>query len=178
MPLPSPVLVPALTAVSADPAHVRGEMGRFPSGVAALCAIVDGVRVGMVATSFSVGVSYSPPMVMFSVQNSSTTWPVLSRSPRIGISILGQTQSAACMQLASRGGDRFAGLASTETEGGALLLDDAAMWLECEVVNTTPAGDHRIVVLEVHKIGSSPEGDPLVYHRRAFRGLAELQIAG
>lgn len=160
-----------LAQVSDDPAHIRGAMGRFPSGVAALCAIVDGRPVGMVASSFSVGVSYSPPMVMFSVQNSSTTWPVLQDAERIGISILGDSQSAECMQLASRSGDRFAGLSTHETDAGAVLIDGATMWLECEVVSTSPAGDHRIVVLQVHAMNVDDEQAPLIYHERRFHTL-------
>jgi flavin reductase (DIM6/NTAB) family NADH-FMN oxidoreductase RutF len=109
----------SLPPLASDPEHVRGLMGRFPSGVAALCAVVDGSRVGMVATSFSAGVSYSPPMVMFSVQNSSRTWLALRTASRIGVSILGVSQADACMQLASRSRDRFAGLDITETDSGA-----------------------------------------------------------
>ncbi|WES62827.1 flavin reductase family protein [Microbacter sp. GSS18] len=173
-PSPSPSTPEAVrecAQMSAEPEHVRSAMGRFPSGVAALCAIVDGRPVGMVATSFSAGVSYSPPMVMFSVQNSSSTWPVLRDAERIGVSILGDSQSDACMQLASRSRDRFAGLSITETELGAVLIDDATMWLDCEIVSTTPAGDHTIVVLQVHGMSVDHDRVPLVYHQRRFHSL-------
>lgn len=170
----SPISVRPFAQMSDDPAQVRGAMGRFPSGVAALCAVVDGRRIGMVASSFSAGVSYSPPMVMFSVQNSSTTWPELRRAPRIGVSVLGDNQSAECMRLASRSGDRFAGLDVTETDGGALLIDGATMWLDCEIVATTPAGDHQIVVLQVSSMSIDAARVPLVYHERRFHSLSGL----
>lgn len=160
-----------LVSVDAEPEHVRAAMGRFPSGLAAICAVVDGVRTAIVASSFSAGVSYAPPMVMFSVQKSSTTWPTLRRAARLGVSILGSTQSDACMQLASRSRDRFDGLGTTETEAGALLIEEATMWLECEVVSTTPAGDHEIVVLQVHGLGVADDRVPLVYHQRRFHSL-------
>ncbi|MBA8816845.1 flavin reductase (DIM6/NTAB) family NADH-FMN oxidoreductase RutF [Microbacterium halimionae] len=162
----------SLAPVSDEPAHVRGAFGRFPSGVAALCATVDGEKVGLVATSFSVGVSYSPAMVMFSVQNSSTTWPVLASADRIGVSVLGSAHADACMQLASRHGDRFAGLDVTATDAGALFIGGSTMWLDCEVVSTTPAGDHHIVVMQVHGMSVDHETDPLVYQQQRFHHLA------
>lgn len=128
----------------------------------------------MVASSFSVGASFSPPMVMFSVQNSSTTWPVLAAAGRIGVSVLGSEQTQACIQLASCSRDRFEGLSIRSTELGAVLIDGAPMWLECEVVNTAPAGDHRVVVLQVHGMRVDSERMPLVYHRRRFHSLVAL----
>ncbi|TQJ29997.1 flavin reductase family protein [Microbacterium sp. SLBN-146] len=157
--------------LSADPEHMRTAMGRFPSGVAAICAIVDGRPVGMVVSSFSAGVSHSPPMVMFSVQNSSSTWPQLSAAARLGVSVLGSDQSEACLQLASRSRDRFEGLSLAASDQGAVLLDGATMWLECEVVSTTPAGDHQIIVMQVHGMGADPDRAPLVYHERRFHSL-------
>jgi flavin reductase (DIM6/NTAB) family NADH-FMN oxidoreductase RutF len=169
-----PALARALSPVSAEPAHVRGAFGRFPSGVAAICATVDGAPVGMVASSFSVGVSYSPAMVMFSVQNSSTTWPVLEGAQRIGVSILGADHADACMQLASRSRDRFAGLAVTTSDAGALFIDGSTMWLECEIVSTTPAGDHRIIVMQVHGMSVDHDTVPLVYQQQRFHQLTGL----
>lgn len=164
----------ALGSVSADPAEVRAAFSGFPSGVAALCAQVDGVPVGMVASSFTVGVSYSPPMVMFSVQNSSTTWPLLRSAERIGVSILGHDQTDACMQLASRSRDRFDGLDITVTDRGAVLIDAATLWLDCEIVGMTPAGDHHVVVLQVHELSADHERVPLVYHQKRFHALSVL----
>ncbi|MFI8595467.1 flavin reductase family protein [Microbacterium sp. NPDC078428] len=164
----------SLTAVSDEPAHVRGAFGRFPSGVAAICAVVDGSPVGMVASSFSVGVSYSPAMVMFSVQNASTTWPVLEGAGRLGVSILGGDHADACLQLASRSRDRFAGLSTTATDAGALFVDGSTMWLDCEVLSTTPAGDHRIVVMQVHGLSVDHDAHPLVYQQQRFHRLSGL----
>ncbi|GAA4678519.1 flavin reductase family protein [Frondihabitans cladoniiphilus] len=152
-------------------ARVKSAFGAFPSGVAALCAVVDGVKVGMVASSFSVGVSFDPPMVMFSVQDSSTTWPVLKQAERIGISILGSAHDAACYQLSSRKGDRFAGLDVQELDSGAIFVHDAAVWLECVIRSEIPAGDHHVVVLEVTSLRVAEGQEPLVYHGTRFRQL-------
>lgn len=152
-------------------ASVKSAFGAFPSGVAALCAEIDGVKVGMVASSFSVGVSFDPPMVMFSVQNSSTTWPTLKTADRIGISILASEHDSACYQLSSRKGDRFAGLDVHQLETGAIFVHDATVWLECVIRSEIPAGDHHVVVLEVTSLRVIEEQEPLVYHGTRFRTL-------
>jgi flavin reductase (DIM6/NTAB) family NADH-FMN oxidoreductase RutF len=151
---------------------LRTAFSRFPSGVAALCAIVDGEPQGIVASSFTVGVSLEPPLVMFAVQNSSRTWPLVRRSGRIGVSILGEGHEGVCRQISARTGDRFAGLALDSTDEGALFLHDAALWLDCSVEQEVPAGDHHVVLLRVH--GHATHGDanaPLVFHGSAFRRL-------
>ena len=146
--------------------------GRFPSGVVALCAEVDGDPVGMVASSFSVGVSMEPPLVMFSVRDRSRTWPVLRGAVGLGVSILGSTHAAAARQLASRRGDRFADLELHRDADGAIFLEESPLWLRCRISAEVPAGDHRIVVLQVDALRVAAEHEPLVYHASRFHRLA------
>ena len=160
-----------LARVGTDASDLRSAFARFPSGLAAICASVDGEFVGIVASSFSVGVSFDPPLVMFSVQNASTTWPRLRGAASIGISILGQDQARVASQLASRSADRFADLDLDVTESGAVLIHKSTMWLECSIISETPAGDHHIVVLEVTRLSIEHEISPLVYHGQKFHSL-------
>jgi flavin reductase (DIM6/NTAB) family NADH-FMN oxidoreductase RutF len=161
-----------LDMVSEDPAALRKAFGLFPSGVAALSAIIDGEPTGLVASSFSVGVSFDPPLVLFSVQNQSSTWPRLRTAPRIGVSILGSDHRETCMQLASRNGDRFKGLETSITTAGALFIGGSSLWMDCEIVSETPAGDHKIVLLEVKSLKVESTMEPLIYHNAQFRALA------
>lgn len=55
-----------------DIAQLRRAFGCFPSGVTAVCAVVDGEPVGMAASSFT-SVSMAPPLVSVCVQDSSAT---------------------------------------------------------------------------------------------------------
>lgn len=160
-----------------QPTALRRAFGRFPSGIAALCAEIDGAPQGIVASSFTVGVSMEPPLVMFAVQNASRTWPVLRSAQRIGVSVLGTGHDGVCRQIASRDGDRFAGLELHETEG-ALFLDEAALWLDCSIENEMPAGDHAVVLLRVHGYSTHEDAhEPLVFHGSAFRNLAVPEFA-
>jgi flavin reductase (DIM6/NTAB) family NADH-FMN oxidoreductase RutF len=152
-------------------ASIKQAFAQFPSGVAAFSAMVGFAPEVLVASSFTVGVSLEPPLVMFAVQNSSTTWPKLRRAPRLGVSVLAEGQEAVCLQLSSRKGERFAGVATSTSDAGAVVIDGAVLSLECEVVSETPAGDHSIVVLEVKSTEINHGAQPLVYHGAAFRRL-------
>ncbi|QWF82985.1 flavin reductase family protein [Amycolatopsis sp. CA-230715] len=160
-----------------DTPALREAFGRFPSGVTAMCALGDGGEpIGIAASSF-VAVSLDPPLVGVCVQHTSTTWPLLRDRPRIGLSVLGDSQDAACRQLASKTGDRFAGLAWHTTGGGALLLRGATAWLDCSVEETVPAGDHVLVLFRVHRHRVHADNAPLVFHASGFHVLSGLDRA-
>jgi len=164
------------TTMDARP-QVEAAFAGFPSGVAALTATVEGEPIGLVATSFTVGVSFQPAQALFSVQRASRTWPVLRQAERIGVSVLARGHESTCMQLASRSRDRFAGLDVTEGVGGALFIDGAVMWLECRLSAEIDTGDHTLVVLEVERLRTADDAEPLIYHRRTFRELIQPGIA-
>jgi flavin reductase (DIM6/NTAB) family NADH-FMN oxidoreductase RutF len=151
-------------------ASLREAFGHFPSGVIAIAADVDGTRVGLAASTF-VPVSLEPPLVSFCVQNTSTTWPLLKDRPRLGISVLGESHDDAARALATRTGDRFAGLHTVSSDNGAVFIDGTSVWLESTIEQLVPAGDHTIVILRVNDITVHPEVAPIIFHRSTFRRL-------
>jgi flavin reductase (DIM6/NTAB) family NADH-FMN oxidoreductase RutF len=153
-----------------SPTTLREAFGHFPSGVIAIAAEVDGTRVGLAASTF-VPVSLDPPLVSFCVQNSSTTWPKLKNLPLLGISVLGEAHDAAARTLAAKTGDRFAGLTTVSTDGGAVFIEGTSVWLESAIEQLVPAGDHTIVVLRVSSLTVHEEVAPIVFHRSTFRKL-------
>lgn len=151
------------------PASLREAFGHFPTGVVAVAAEIDGVRVGLAASTF-VPVSLEPPLVSFCVQNTSTTWPKLKDAPRLGISVLGEAHDVAARTLAAKTGDRFAGL-ETVTSEGAVFIKGTGVWLGSAIEQLVPAGDHTIVVLRVCELTVDSEIAPIVFHRSGFRRL-------
>jgi flavin reductase (DIM6/NTAB) family NADH-FMN oxidoreductase RutF len=157
----------------ADISALRQAYGTFPSGVTAVCAMRDGAPVGIAASSF-VSVSMDPPLVSVCVQHTSSTWPLLADRPRLGLSVLGSGHDKACRQIASKTGDRFAGIAFTATDEGAVLLHDAAAWLDCSIFQVVEAGDHDLVLLKVEALQTHVDVAPLVFHGSTFHALSAL----
>jgi len=157
----------------ADAKLLRRAFGCFPSGVTAVCAMVDDGPVGMAASSFT-SVSLEPPLVSVCFQASSTTWQRLRERPRLGISVLAQGQDEICMSLAQKTTDRFADVAWDHTSGGAVFVRGATAWLECSLYGEVPAGDHAVALLEIQGLQAYPTAAPLVFHGSRFRRLAGI----
>lgn len=160
------------TRNAASTQTLRSVFGAFPTGVTALAALHDRRPLGLAANSFT-SVSLDPPLVSVCVAHSSSTWPLLRAADRLGVSVLGEHQEEVSRQLAGSDSDRFARLTWRATERGAVLLTDASAWLECSVADTVTAGDHDVVILRVHDLGSDPDRPPLVFHGSRYRRLAD-----
>jgi flavin reductase (DIM6/NTAB) family NADH-FMN oxidoreductase RutF len=157
-------------------AELRRVFGAFPTGVTAIAALVDGAPAGLAANSFT-SVSLDPPLLSVCVAHTSTTWPVLADRARLGVTVLGAEQEAACAQLAARTGDRFAGLDWHATDDGAVLLDGGSAWFDCSIEQHVRAGDHDIVLLRIHALDADHSVPPLVFHASRFRRLEEAADA-
>jgi flavin reductase (DIM6/NTAB) family NADH-FMN oxidoreductase RutF len=158
---------PLTTNQDLDPTRLREAFGVFPSGVVAVAAEVDGQLLGLAASSFT-SVSLEPPLVSFSVANTSKTWPDLRRAGHLGLTVLADHHGEVCRQLAGPVASRFDGVPVTVSEDGAVLLDEGLARFECSVYREVEAGDHTIVILALHAVSHSGTARPLVFHRSGF----------
>lgn len=167
----------AFESSTADPASLRQAFGCFPSGVTAVCAMVDDEPIGMAASSFT-SVSLEPALVSLCFQSASGTWQRLRELPRLGISVLAQGQDEICMTLARKIPDRFAEIGWDRSAEGSVFVHGATAWLECSVYSEVEAGDHAIALLEIHGLHARPDAAPLVFHGSKFRRLAVIAFDG
>ncbi|WP_166870826.1 flavin reductase family protein [Salinibacterium sp. ZJ450] len=162
--------VETTTRDRSDLLALRKAFSLFPTGVVAVCALIDGEPVGIAVNSFT-SVSLDPPLVGISVARTSTTWPRLSGSAGLGLSVLGADQGQLCRSLASKKDDRFGDAPRHVTDAGAVFLEGAALWLECTVRSVFEGGDHEVILLEVVSSELYPDVEPLVFHQSQFRAL-------
>lgn len=66
---------------------------------------------------------------------------------------------------------RFDGLGVSASDHGALTLDEGLARFDCTMYREVEAGDHVIVLLQLHAVEHSV-GQPLVFHRSGFGRLA------
>lgn len=153
--------------------HFRSVLSRFATGVVAITALDpdSGQPSGLAANSFT-SVSLDPPLVAFCVAHTSTSWPRLRTARTLTVNVLAEHQQPVCAQLASKGGDKFAGLSWTRSPGGNPLLEGALAWMECSIEAEHPAGDHVIVVARVHQLDTHADGGPLLFFRGGYGRFA------
>ncbi|MDQ5898509.1 MAG: hypothetical protein QG612_2595 [Pseudomonadota bacterium] len=153
----------------------RSALGLFATGVTIVTArAADGTPVGLTANSFN-SVSMAPPLVLWSLSLQAGSLPAFRGGTHYAIHILAAEQRALAERFATRGIDRFEGIAWSEGAGGIPLLDGAAAVLECHNRSRYEEGDHVIFVGEVEQCRYRPDASPLIFHGGRFH--TELPLA-
>ncbi len=146
----------------------RDVLGHFPTGVTVITTLRDGEPVGMAVNSFT-SVSLDPPLIAFCAARGSTTWDHIEQAGHFCVNVLCCDQAELSHRFASRGADRFAGVAWTPAPSGAPKLSGAAAWLDCELESRIDAGDHVIALGRVRDHDATPESVPLVFFRGDYQ---------
>ena len=146
----------------------RSAMAHYPSGVVIVTTIDSaGSPQGFTATSFS-SLSMEPPSVLVCLANSAFCYEAFVTSRHFAINFVDAGQDALALRFASRGADKFGGVAMRRTASGAPVLEAAAAYLECESDGHFLSGDHAILIGNVLAAGVESERDVLVHYQRRF----------
>jgi flavin reductase (DIM6/NTAB) family NADH-FMN oxidoreductase RutF len=157
--------------VRPDQDEFRRVLGQFATGVTIITAMADGEPAGVAANSFT-SVSLDPPLVLFCVARTSSTWPRIEKARRFAVNILGEHQEELCRLFATKGVDRFANTEWHIGVGGSPVLHDTLAYLDCEFWAEYDGGDHIIVVGRVLDLGLTHDAGPLVFFRGKYGRLA------
>ena len=150
---------------------------RLTGGVYVIGAAHGGRRDGFTA-AWLTQVSFEPLLIALSVNPGNATYPLLRESRRFAVSILGEDQLDLARSFGTRSGrdeDKLADVRWRPGRGDAPVLEDAVAFLECEIVDDRPAGDHRLVLARVVGGALLREAKPLTYAETGeMDGSAEL----
>lgn len=149
----------------------RSVIGRFPTGVSVVTASGPDGPVGMTANAIT-SLSLDPLLLLVCFDHGSRTLPVVRESGLFGVNILASGQRELAVLFASKlpEADKFAGV-SHELHDGIPVLAGSHAWIGCRLEELVPGGDHVIGIGAViaAEVG---EGEPLVWYRGAYGGLA------
>ena len=155
-----------------DQAGFRKALGRFATGVTIVTTRDrEGKPFGVTANSFN-SVSLDPPMVLWSLARSSQSMAVFETAERFAVHVLGENQRELSNRFASRGTDKFAGLA-INSDDIPLLAPFAARFV-CRTAYRYEGGDHIIFVGEVERCARDEHAQPLIFH--GGRYFTELPV--
>src|SRR4249919_3293775 len=138
----------------------RDVLTRFATGVTVVTTLeesADGPQPwGTTVNSFT-GISLDPPLVMVAIGQERSIHPIIERTQRFSVNILGEDSQALS--------DCFAGAPSSLPreafcnadyvlgETGLPVLDAAIAYLSCEVERVIEAGDHTMYLGRVVETG-------------------------
>lgn len=163
--------------VGFDPATFRRVLGRFPTGVVVVTAIdADGRPAGMAVGSFT-SVSLDPPLLAFFPDRSSTSFPRIRSSGSFCVNVLSARQERVCRAFATKGADKFAGLTWRPAGTGSPILDGVVAWMDCDIENIQPAGDHFIVLGRVRNLDAGAADQPLVFFQGGYGHFSSLSLS-
>ena len=152
----------------------RDALRHFPAGVTLVTVRAGGVNHGLTVSAFA-SVSPEPPLVAIMIDHKHRAFERLELADAVfAVNILGDDQAALS--------DRFAWEPESERFGagdwstaltGAPVLADALAWLDCTIHSRHRAGSHTLYIgrVEASRV-PRPDGEPLVYWNRGYRGLA------
>lgn len=157
-----------------DAATFRAVLGQWPTGVTLVTTVVDDVRYGVTASSFS-SVSLDPPLVSVCLARSAFVHDLLARSGVFGVTILAKDHASLGQRFArfDPSVDRFSGEEWETAKTGSPLLTSALGWLDCAVAHAYEGGDHTIFVGEVLAGATPRTTSPLLYHSRTWGQFAD-----
>ena len=144
-------------------------MARVPAGVVVISARTENGYRGLTASSL-VSISVDPPMVLVGLERESSTRAAVAETKVFNVSVLTRSQEFLADRFAGRApamDPRWVGVRHRLGANGIPLVEGAAAWLECRLVEIHAAGDHDICVGEV-TAASAGSGDPLILWDRAF----------
>ncbi len=151
-------------------------MGMLPTGVTVVAAGGPDGPAGATANAVC-SLSIEPMLMLACLDRGSRTLLAVQAANRFGISVLHAGQEPIARAFATKApvADKWQGVDWSERDG-VPAIDDALVFLACELHDVIAGGDHVIVTGAVTALETT-EGTPLVFHGGDYRPL-ELSDLG
>ena len=133
-----------------DPKELRTAFGRYMTGVTVITAkTAEGENVGFTANSFT-SVSLDPPLLLVCPGEHLSSFETFKNTGHFAVNILAHNQEEISNRFASSKEDRFAQTKWSEDIFGSPLIEGATAHFSCSTYERMTAGDHIILVGQVH----------------------------
>lgn len=164
-----------MAASSLPSLEFRRALGSFATGVTVVTVERDRAHVhGMTANSFT-SVSLDPPLISVCVDEKARILPMLKEKRRFGVNVLKHDQQGMSEYFAKpeqlHDAMERLGISFCWDEENIPLLDNVLCQLSCRLSGAHVAGDHTIVIGEVHSANFF-EGEPLLFYRGQYHAIS------
>ena len=145
-------------------------MAMVPTPVTVVTAPGDEVAAGATANAVA-SLSLDPPLMLVCLDHRSRTLGAVRRAGRFAVNVLSSEGEAHARTFARPAphAEKWQGVPSEE-RGGVPILQEAMVWVVCELRDLLDGGDHMIVTGFVEELGTR-DGTPLLFHDGGYRAL-------
>jgi flavin reductase (DIM6/NTAB) family NADH-FMN oxidoreductase RutF len=156
-----------------DRKEFRNALGQFATGVCIATTYVEGHgNIGVTINSFA-SVSLEPPLVLWSVQNSTEVAQVWEKASHYGISVLSEEQQDISNTYAKQGDHTIRSEHLLLGANGLPLIADTLTRFECKIIQRLDGGDHTILLGEVESMDRGEASNPLLFFSGQYRAISE-----
>ena len=115
--------------------------------------------------------SLEPMLMLACLDRGSRTLRTVRAAGYFGVNVLSARQEELARRFSTKAAhpEKWAGVAWRERQG-IPSIDGSLAWVGCELHDVLMGGDHVIVTGAVLGLDAQ-DGDPLIFHRGAYRGL-------
>lgn len=163
--------------MSVERDYFKGFMGLFATGVTVVTTGAPGEPAyGLTVSSFT-SVSLDPQLILICLDNNLSGLDRFRMGQKFAVNILAEDQQAVSNHFATPGTDRSEESGYYKSDAGqeAPFIRGCLGALECELVESYPAGDHTILlgkVLAVYQGKALNSKGPLLYYRGRYDSLS------
>ena len=153
------------------PDRFRSALASLPTGVTIVATHGEDGPAGATANAVS-SLSIEPMLMLACLDRGSRTLLAVQAADRFSVSVLHDGQEGVARSFATKAppADKWAGVAWRE-RAGLPAIDDALLWVACDLQDVIAAGDHVILTGAVTDL-TTATGTPLVFHAGEYRPLA------
>ena len=154
-----------------DPEIKRKALRKIVHGVYVI-GVKQEQKVNAFTATWFTQVSFQPPLVIVGVRKDGLSYQMIEKSRVFAVNLLATGQRKLAehfLKPAHLGGDKLEGIAYHLGRLGAPILKEAAAFVECEVRDIHPGGDHAIVIGEVVEAGIHQDLDPLTLQETGWQ---------
>ena len=142
-------------------------MSGLPTGVTIVTAAGPDGPAGATANAVS-SLSIEPMLMLACLDRGSRTLLAVQGADRFSVSVLHDGQEGIARSFATKAPitEKWAGVGWSEHDG-LPAIDDALLWVACDLEDVITAGDHVILTGAVTDL-TTASGRPLVFHGGAY----------
>jgi len=152
-----------------DARELRNIMGHFATGVTVITTKdTTGKPFGLTANAFT-SLSLDPPLVVICVDKKVDCYACFEDSKVFVVNFLNEDQEHLSKRFATKGIEKFEGIACQTGDCGAPRLEGALGYIECKLVSGHDGGDHTIYIGEVQDAWASGDNPLLFFKGKYYR---------